>query len=172
METHLKFLHRFPVPKFAGRPLQNLHLLPREVKVLLDFFQKIADSKGRFSPAGSVGALLCATGTRYPLVAARRRRNSFAAGRIFGGELPNIPVECLARGPLLQEKRGPALFLLPTCLCFPNGKIRTGKCFYSPLCETPPGISCHSSRLPARLVPYCVPLAHGTSVRGFFWLPP
>ena len=35
-----------------------------------------------------------------------------AAGRIFGGELKNIPVGYFSRGPLLQEKRGPALFLM------------------------------------------------------------
>ena len=30
----------------------------------------------------------------------------FSVGRIFGGELQNIPGGCFARGPLLKEKRG------------------------------------------------------------------
>ena len=47
-----------------------------------------------------------------PLDALRRERNSYAAGRIFGGELKNIPVGYFSRGPLLQEKRGPAPFLM------------------------------------------------------------
>ena len=35
-----------------------------------------------------------------------------SVGRIFGGELENIPVGYFPRGPLLQEKRGPAPFLM------------------------------------------------------------
>ena len=49
----------------------------------------------------------------------------FSVGRIFGGELQNIPGGCFARGPLLKEKRGPeyvpdAAFLRP-----PEGGIET-----------------------------------------------
>ena len=43
---------------------------------------------------------------RGALAAHRNGRNTPSVGRIFGGELQNIPAGCFARGPLLQEKRG------------------------------------------------------------------
>ena len=55
-----------------------------------------------------------------PLVALRRGRNSFSVGRIFGGELQNIPAGCFARGPLLQEKRGPGYVPDVVFLRFPD----------------------------------------------------
>ena len=43
-----------------------------------------------------------------------------SVGRIFGGELGNIPAGCFPRGPLLQEKRGLNLVLDVTSLRFPG----------------------------------------------------
>ena len=56
------------------------------------------------------------------MVARRNGRNSFSVGRIFGGELTNIPGEYLSRGPLLKGKRGSAFFPMPLFSVFPKGK--------------------------------------------------
>ena len=65
-----------------------------------------------------------------PLAALRRERNSprtLSVGRIFGGELQNIPVGCFARGPLLQEKRGLRFVPDVAFLCFSARKNQTGQ---------------------------------------------
>ena len=49
----------------------------------------------------------------------------FAGGRIFGGELKNIPVGCFSRGPFLQEKKGPCPVPDVAFLRFP---ARGGQC--------------------------------------------
>ena len=49
------------------------------------------------------------------MAALRRERNSHPERRIFGGELPNIPGECLARGPFCKKKGA----LFRSCCIFP-----------------------------------------------------
>ena len=61
---------------------------------------------------------------RGALAAHRNGRNTPSVGRIFGGELQNIPAGCFARGPLLQEKRGLNLVLDVTFLRFPGRRNR------------------------------------------------
>ena len=51
-----------------------------------------------------------------------QRTESFAIGRIFGGELQNIPGECFVRGGLLQEKRPPAPILMLLSFDSPKGE--------------------------------------------------
>ena len=77
--------------QFARRFFKICNGFAANIKVLLDFFQKIAGVQGTASP-----------------VARRSGRNSHAIGLFFGGELKNIPGEYFSRGPVLQEKRGPS----------------------------------------------------------------
>ena len=119
-----------PAPPRRGAPAGNSRgsgfkiytFYPANRKVLLDFFQKIVGfPKGQILACRLGRCLIVCHWHTAPLcVAARRQRNSHAAGRIFGGELPNIPVGCLARGPLLQEKRGPSRFLPHPASDFPK----------------------------------------------------
>ena len=114
-------------PSSRGNSLQLAVAFPRKQ------FSSTFFSKG----GGGVRGVLFASGKQHRpsrqarpkplLIAARRQRNSFAARRIFGGELQNVPVGYFARGPLLQEKRGPAWFLMPANFCFPNGKTKGKK---------------------------------------------